>query len=69
MVQKKISIVMVIQIYHINYIFLTLRARKAFKTAIIVTPISAKIAAHIVAKPTAHKTRTIILTPIAKTIF
>ena len=52
-----------------SYRFFTFKALKAFNTAMIVTPTSANIAAHIVVIPKALKIRTIIFIPIANTMF
>ena len=51
---------------HFLYSFFTFRARIALSTAIIITPTSAKIAAHIFAMPSAPRIRQTTLTPIAK---
>lgn len=50
----------------IYYSFFTNNARTAFSTASTITPTSAKIASHILAIPTAARTRHNTLTPIAK---
>ena len=50
------------------YRFLTLRALKEFKTAITVTPTSAKTAAHNEARPKVLNIKTNIFTPIAKAV-
>ena len=46
--------------------FFTFRALIAFKTAITITPTSAKIASHILAIPIAPNIKQITLIPIAK---
>ena len=51
---------------HGYYNFFTNSARMAFRTAITITPTSAKIAIHIFAIPTAPRSRHRILIPIAK---
>lgn len=51
------------------YTRFTKRARTAFKTAITMTPTSAKIASHILAMPSAPRSRQINLTPMANQMF
>lgn len=56
-------------LFPILYKSFTLNALIAFRTAIIITPTSAKIASHILAKPTAPRKRQPNLITSANTIF
>ena len=49
--------------------FLTNRARMALRTARTMTPTSAKMASHMLARPRAPRTRHRAFTPMAKTMF
>ena len=52
-----------------SYSFFTNSARMALSTARIITPTSAKMASHILAMPSAPRTRQMSLMPMANTIF
>ena len=56
-------------IHFLFHRFFTLRARIALMTAITMTPVSAKIASHILAIPKALRIRQTTLTPMAKMMF